>query len=97
MICDLGCGEGFLYEGLTREGYEKVSEEGRITQVKNKHSFGRDKILSFDLVAIKPFIEVADIRSLPVEKESADVVVFCLSLMGKNYLEFITEAHRILK
>jgi hypothetical protein len=93
----LGCGEGFLYEGLTREGYEKVSEEGRVTQVKNKHSFGRDNILSFDLVAIKPFIKVADIRSLPVEKGSVDVVVFCLSLMGKNYVEFMTEAQRILK
>jgi hypothetical protein len=26
-----------------------------------------------------------------------DVAVFCLSLMGTNYVDFIREAHRVLK
>ncbi len=26
-IIDLGCGEGFLYEGLTKELYEKITYE----------------------------------------------------------------------
>jgi ribosomal RNA-processing protein 8 len=44
---------------------------------------------SFDLVSLKPFIKVADITNLPLTDKSADVAVFCLSLMGKNYLDFI--------
>jgi ribosomal RNA-processing protein 8 len=28
---------------------------------------------------------------------TVDVVVFCLSLMGTNFLDFIQEAHRIMK
>lgn len=53
-------------------------------------------VRSFDLVAKKPFVEIADIAHLPVESGSADACVFCLSLMGTNYLDFIQEAKRVL-
>ena len=86
-----------MYEGLTKEKYEKHDEQGNVAEVKNKHCFVGSNILSYDLVALKPFIQVVDIKNLPQANKSADVVVFCLSLMGKNYLEFITEAHRVLK
>lgn len=55
------------------------------------------KVRSFDLYAKKPFVEVADISNLPVEKKKADACVFCLSLMGVNFIEFIAEAKRVLK
>lgn len=54
--------------------------------MKNKHAFKEKNILSFDLVALKPFIKVADIKNLPLAENEVDVAVFCLSLMGKNYL-----------
>lgn len=34
---------------------------------------------------------------MPLEDESVNVVVFCLALMGTNFLDFIKEAIRILK
>jgi ubiquinone/menaquinone biosynthesis C-methylase UbiE len=58
--------------------------------------FKSDKIYSFDLVSCKPFIKIADISKLPLEAESVDMCIFCLSLMGINYLDFIVEAYRVL-
>lgn len=52
---------------------------------------------SFDLVAANKFITACDIRNVPLKKESVDFGVFCLSLMGTNYNEFVMEAYRILK
>jgi ribosomal RNA-processing protein 8 len=52
---------------------------------------------SFDLAAVNDFVTIADIAHVPLDKKSADVVVFSLSLMGVNYMDFLIEAHRILK
>ncbi|PVU92803.1 hypothetical protein BB561_003613 [Smittium simulii] len=55
------------------------------------------KIRSFDLVAHNEFIEACDITKVPVKNESMDVSIFCLALMGTNWIEFIFESCRILK
>ena len=34
---------------------------------------------------------------VPLKPASVDVVVFCLSLMGTNLVDFLREAHRVLK
>ena len=52
---------------------------------------------SYDLISTKEHIKACDIRKLPHKSNSVDIAVFCLSLMGTNYLEFITEAMRVLK
>ncbi|KAF2637504.1 hypothetical protein P280DRAFT_107564 [Massarina eburnea CBS 473.64] len=44
-----------------------------------------------------PLVTVADISSLPLPDSSVDVAIFCLALMGTNWLDFIDEAHRILR
>ena len=49
------------------------------------------------MVAENERITVANIKNVPLEKESCNVVVFCLSLMGVDYSEFLREANRILK
>ena len=36
-------------------------------------------------------------RDLPLENESMDVVVFSLSLMGRNIEDYLNEAFRVLK
>jgi ribosomal RNA-processing protein 8 len=46
---------------------------------------------------MKPFIIEADIAHLPLGGEAVDLCVFCLSLMGTNYLSFIREAWRVLR
>lgn len=52
---------------------------------------------SFDLVASDPEVIACDIAHVPLEDQSVDIVVFCLSLMGTNIVDFLKEAHRILK
>jgi len=52
---------------------------------------------SFDLVAANERITVADSASVPLGDSSVDVAVFCLSLMGTNYFDFVQEARRVLK
>ena len=42
------------------------------------------KIHSFDLVALNDKVTVCDFSRTPLENESIDIVVFCLSLMGTN-------------
>jgi ribosomal RNA-processing protein 8 len=57
----------------------------------------RFTIHSFDLVSSNPIVTACDMANVPLEDGIADVVVFCLSLMGTNLADFIREAHRILK
>ena len=52
------------------------------------------KIMSFDLVKLADHVVVCDVSHLPLDDSSIDVAVFCLSLMGVNWTDFITEANR---
>ncbi|CAG9529853.1 unnamed protein product [Cercopithifilaria johnstoni] len=52
---------------------------------------------SFDLVAVNDRITACDMSTVPLNNESVDIVVFCLSLMGTNLNEYLREANRILK
>jgi len=63
---------------------------------KSLENTGR-KVLSYDFAAVNPWITVCDIANLPLKNNEVDVAVFCLSLMGTNYLDFIGEAYRCLK
>lgn len=56
----------------------------------------RLKILSYDLQSPSPHVTRADIADLPLEDGSVNVVIFCLALMGTNWLDFIDEAYRVL-
>lgn len=81
VVADMGCGEARLARSL------------------------KNKVHSFDLVDNssnianqKPVKVVAcDIAHVPLADCSVDIVVFCLSLMGTNIVDFVKEAHRILK
>ncbi|KAI1186248.1 methyltransferase-domain-containing protein [Nemania serpens] len=53
-------------------------------------------ILSYDLQSPSALVTKADIANLPLADGSVDVVIFCLALMGTNWLDFIEEAYRIL-
>ncbi|XP_022900559.2 ribosomal RNA-processing protein 8 [Onthophagus taurus] len=55
------------------------------------------KVYSFDLQAVNDYVTECEMSKVPLEKNSVDVVVFCLSLMGTNIKDFIFEANRILK
>ncbi|KAG8453092.1 hypothetical protein GDO86_004780 [Hymenochirus boettgeri] len=57
----------------------------------------KNKVHSFDLVALNDHVTVCDMAKVPLSDESVDIAVFCLSLMGKNISEFLQEANRVLK
>ncbi|CAH0552615.1 unnamed protein product [Brassicogethes aeneus] len=55
------------------------------------------KVHSFDLVASNELVTACDMAHVPLQNQSVDVVVFCLSLMGTNLHEYLLEANRVLK
>lgn len=57
----------------------------------------RNKVHSFDLIALNDRVTVCDMSKLPLPSQTIDVAVFCLSLMGTNLNMFVLEANRILK
>jgi ribosomal RNA-processing protein 8 len=52
------------------------------------------KIYSYDLKSTRPWIEEVDIADLGFGDGEIQTAVFCLSLMGPNYLDFLKEATR---
>ena len=58
----------------------------------------KNKVYAFDMLAIpgEDVIE-CDIANVPLGDQKVDAVVFSLSLMGSNHLDFIKEGYRILK
>ncbi|KAK5111701.1 hypothetical protein LTR62_004807 [Meristemomyces frigidus] len=81
IIADLGCGDARLAQTLT---------DNDCINTLNL------KIHSFDLHSPSPLVTKADIAHLPLEDGSVDVAVFCLALMGTNWISFIEEAYRVL-
>ncbi|CAK7563570.1 MAG: 25S rRNA (adenine645-N1)-methyltransferase [Sporothrix epigloea] len=82
-LADIGCGDARLAASLAPDATSL-----------------RIEVLSFDLHADpnNPFITAAaDASDLPVGPDSVDVAVFCLALMGTNWLTFVEEAYRILR
>lgn len=54
-------------------------------------------IHSFDLAAVNEFVTVGSMTDMPLDSNTVDIAIFCLSLMNTDYTIALTEAHRILK
>jgi len=58
----------------------------------------RHHVHSFDHVAINDQVHACDIAAIDtLEDDSLDLAIFCLSLMGANFTDYIREAHRCLR
>lgn len=55
------------------------------------------KVHSFDLVKINERVTACNLAHVPLPNASLDVAVFCLALMGTDWIKFVEEAHRCLK
>lgn len=107
VVSDMGCGEANLAINIDKFmfDYNKNQKEA-LKKFRKKFGHAKDVVLknkklafqvhSFDLKQINDKITVADIKNVPLGNETCSVVIFCLSLMGTNFLEFIKEADRIL-
>jgi superfamily II DNA or RNA helicase len=54
-------------------------------------------VRSFDHVAVNPSVMACDIAAVPLGDGELDVAIFCLSLMGANFTDYLREAHRCLR
>ncbi|EDO18451.1 hypothetical protein Kpol_1032p45 [Vanderwaltozyma polyspora DSM 70294] len=89
VIADMGCGEAQLSLEVNNF-FQKYNKKVKRFQQK------QCTVHSFDLKKANNRITVADIKNVPLEDGSCSIVVFCLALMGTNFLDFIKEAYRLL-
>ncbi|KAJ1549115.1 25S rRNA (adenine645-N1)-methyltransferase [Cladochytrium tenue] len=113
VIADLGCGDAALARALLALNNAPLAspparkkpkttaagadEPRRPQPSAPSAAAARFVVHSFDLVAPNELVTACDIRKVPLADGAVDVTVFCLSLMGTNFLEFIAEAWRILR
>lgn len=81
-IADFGCGDAKIARYFD----------------KNRNNLNyKIKVHSFDLIALNKYVTSCNISNVPLQDESMDIGIFCLSLMGTNFHEYLTECHRVLK
>jgi superfamily II DNA or RNA helicase len=56
----------------------------------------RHRVHSFDHVAINESVVACDIAHVPLDNGVLDVAIFCLSMMGANFTDYVREARRCL-
>lgn len=109
VVADMGCGEAELAIQVDKfmQSYRNQTEvKNALKKFKKKYGGGADiplknkklaiDVHSFDLKKVNDKITVADIKNVPLDNNSCSIVIFCLSLMGTNFLDFIKEADRLL-
>mmetsp|Transcript_20517 Transcript_20517/g.56959 ORF Transcript_20517/g.56959 Transcript_20517/m.56959 type:complete len:420 (-) Transcript_20517:107-1366(-) len=57
----------------------------------------RNTVHSFDLIAVNERVTPCNLANVPLADASLDIAVFCLALMGTDWLRFLQEAYRCLK
>lgn len=108
IVADFGCGDAKLAERLLSmqiSSNENVgSNEASKSKKKKKNKSSPNnswcpfEVHSFDLVSGgNPLVTPADMCNVPLPKESIDVGVYSLALMGTNVADFVREAWRVLK
>jgi SAM-dependent methyltransferase len=58
---------------------------------------GAHEVIGMDHVAVNEDVIACDMAHSPLEDESLGAAVFSLSLMGRNWRDYLKEAHRILQ
>lgn len=89
VIADMGCGEAQLASDINKF-FAQFNKKSKPYHRKSH------VVHSFDLKKANDLITVADIKNVPLPDNSCTIVVFCLALMGTNFLDFIKEAYRLL-
>mmetsp|Transcript_42209 Transcript_42209/g.69551 ORF Transcript_42209/g.69551 Transcript_42209/m.69551 type:complete len:392 (+) Transcript_42209:37-1212(+) len=85
-IADFGCGDAKIAKYFATE-YKQTNHNKNVCV----------QVHSFDLMALNEFVTECDISNVPLSSDSVDLAVFCLSLMGTNFHEYLLEAYRVLR
>ncbi|KAG7665288.1 RRP8 [[Candida] subhashii] len=97
VIADMGCGEAQLALDVGKFVKEYAKKNKGRKPIRNGGARNLEiEVHSFDLKKYNDRITVADIKNVPLADGSCTIVIFCLALMGTNFLDFIEEAYRIL-
>jgi hypothetical protein len=65
-------------------------------EAKIVEAIGGDRVHCFDHISINNKVTACDTKKVPLPDEALDVAIFSLSLMGKNWPNYITKARRCL-
>jgi superfamily II DNA or RNA helicase len=65
-------------------------------EAKIMEDIGEERVYSFDHIAINNKVIACDMKKVPISDEDLDVAIFSLSLMGKNWKDYILESKRCL-
>jgi ubiquinone/menaquinone biosynthesis C-methylase UbiE len=65
-------------------------------EAKIMEKFGTNRVYSFDHISINNAVIAGDMKKVPIPDDSIDIAVFSLSLMGKNWIDYLREAKRCL-
>jgi ribosomal RNA-processing protein 8 len=57
--------------------------------------FGPERVYSFDHVAVNDKVTACDMKNTGLVGDILDVAVFSLSLMGRNWIDYIIEAQKM--
>lgn len=85
QVGDFGCGDAFIYQQVknhTIYSYDLISKHDYVIECDIAHVYSESRTES---------------EQVPKENASLDICIYCLSLMGTNWSEFIIEANRLLK
>jgi Hypothetical methyltransferase len=77
----------------------RIGDFGCGIEARLMNELGTDRVISFDHIAVADSKVIScDMKSVSehIADGSLEVVVFCLSLMGKNWRDYIEEAKRCL-
>ncbi|KAG7191401.1 25S rRNA (adenine645-N1)-methyltransferase [Scheffersomyces spartinae] len=102
VIADMGCGEAQLALDVNNfvKQYNAKNSSKKNSRKPPRRNVGPSsldiKVHSFDLQKANDRITVADIKNVPLPDRLCNIVIFCLALMGTNFLDFIKEAYRLL-
>ncbi|KAL8941712.1 MAG: hypothetical protein Q9216_002085 [Gyalolechia sp. 2 TL-2023] len=83
-IVDLGCGDASLHAAL-------LPHTSSLNLGIHSYDLSRGDGPNASLIT------VADIAHLPLADSSMDIAIFCLALMGTNWVDFVAEAARIVR
>ena len=98
VVADFGCGDAQLASTLlTSFGGDDDAKAAAEGGDEEEDGAPVVAVHSFDLHASNELVTACNMADVPLRAGACDVAVFCLSLMGVNFVDYLHEAHRVLR